>query len=268
MIVRAKKNLGQHFLTDKNIARDIVESMRATNLNRVLEIGPGMGVLTNFLLENNNYETFVIEIDHESVDYLHRNFPQLRERIIEGDFLKLDLATAISDKPFALIGNLPYNISSQIFFKVLENKELVKEIVCMLQMEVAKRICSGPGSRVYGILSVFLQAWYDVEYLFDVPAHVFDPPPKVRSAVIRLTSNGRKDLGCNEKLFFKVVKQAFNQRRKMLRNSIRSFSPFVEELDPVLLTKRPEQLSVREFIELTNSIEKLTNRHFLNPMVP
>ncbi len=257
MQVRAKKKLGQHFLTDKNIAREIVSSLKAENLSKILEIGPGMGILTDFLLENTNYETHVIEIDHESVDYLHKHFPQLKDRIIEGDFLKLDLATQVSDQPFAIIGNLPYNISSQIFFKVLENKELIPEIVCMLQKEVAKRICSGPGSKVYGILSVFLQAWYTIEYLIDVPEYVFDPPPKVQSAVIRLTANGRTELGCNEKLFFKVVKQAFNQRRKMLRNSIKGFSPRIEELDPVLLTRRPEQLSVVEFIGLTNDIEKL-----------
>jgi len=257
MIVRPKKNLGQHFLTDINIARDIVESLKATNVGKVLEIGPGMGILTRIMLENKDYETFVIEIDHESVEYLNNHLPQLRERIIEGDFLKLDLAARISDKPFALIGNLPYNISSQIFFKVLENKALVPEVVCMLQKEVAQRICCGPGSKVYGILSVFLQAWYNVEYLFGVPEYVFDPPPKVQSAVIRLTANGRTSLGCNEALFFKVVKQAFNQRRKMLRNSIRSFSPRIEELDAILLTRRPEQLSVSEFIDLTNNIEKL-----------
>ena len=259
MIVRPKKNLGQHFLTDKNIAKDIVKHLKANNLSKVLEIGPGMGVLTNYLLENPDYETSVIEIDHESVVYLHQHFPRLQDRIIEGDFLQIDLATKVSETPFALIGNLPYNISSQIFFKVLENKELIPEIVCMLQKEVAKRIASGPGSKVYGILSVFLQAWYNIEYLTDVPPHVFDPPPQVQSAVIRLTANGRTDLGCNEKLFFKVVKQAFNQRRKMLRNSIRGFSPRIDELDPVLLTRRPEQLSVAEFVDLTNSIERLIN---------
>ena len=257
MTVRPKKNLGQHFLTDKNIAKDIVALLKATNVSKVLEIGPGMGVLTNFLLENTQYQTSVIEIDHESVTYLHDHFPQLRDRIIEGDFLRMDLAAQISDTPFALIGNLPYNISSQIFFKVLENRELIPEIVCMLQKEVAKRIACGPGSKVYGILSVFLQAWYTIEYLIDVPPHVFDPPPQVQSAVIRLTANGRTELGCNEKLFFKVVKQAFNQRRKMLRNSIKGFSPRIEELDAVLLTRRPEQLSVEEFVDLTNNIERL-----------
>jgi 16S rRNA (adenine1518-N6/adenine1519-N6)-dimethyltransferase len=259
MQVRAKKSLGQHFLTDKNLARDIVDHLKATNLNRILEIGPGMGILTNFLLENKNYETYVIELDRESVIYLHQHFPQLNDRIIEGDFLRLDLASEVSAEPFAIIGNFPYNISSQIFFKVLENRNLIPEVVCMLQKEVAKRITSGPGSRVYGILSVFLQAWYNVEYLIDVPEYVFDPPPKVQSAVIRLTANGRTDLGCDESLFFKVVKQAFNQRRKMLRNSIKSFSPRIEELDAVLLTRRPEQLSVAEFIDLTNNIEKLMN---------
>jgi 16S rRNA (adenine1518-N6/adenine1519-N6)-dimethyltransferase len=259
MQVRAKKNLGQHFLTDTNLARDIVDHLKATNLSRILEIGPGMGVLTNFLLENKNYETYVIEIDRESVAYLHQNFPQLSDRIIEGDFLRMDLESEVSAEPFAIIGNFPYNISSQIFFKVLENRNLIPEVVCMLQREVAKRITSGPGSKVYGILSVFIQAWFDVEYLIDVPPHVFDPPPNVQSAVIRLTANGRKELGCNETLFFKVVKQAFNQRRKMLRNSIKGFSPRIEELDPVLLTRRPEQLSVAEFIDLTNSIEKLMN---------
>lgn len=259
MQVRAKKNLGQHFLTDINLARDIVDHLKATNLSRILEIGPGMGVLTNFLLGNKNYETYVIEIDRESVAYLHQNFPQLSDRIIEGDFLRMDLESEVSAEPFAIIGNFPYNISSQIFFKVLENRNLIPEVVCMLQKEVAKRITSGPGSKVYGILSVFIQAWFDVEYLIDVPPHVFDPPPNVQSAVIRLTANGRTELGCNETLFFKVVKQAFNQRRKMLRNSIKGFSPRIEELDPVLLTRRPEQLSVAEFIDLTNSIEKLMN---------
>jgi len=257
MDVRAKKYLGQHFLTDKNIAKDIVDSLKATNLEMVLELGPGMGVLTNFLLENKDFNTYVIEIDHESVNYLHQHYPQLQYRVIEGDFLHLDLPEKISSHPFALIGNFPYNISSQIFFKVLENKELIPEVVCMLQKEVAQRISAKPGSKTYGILSVFLQAWYNIEYLFEVPPYVFNPPPKVQSAVIRLTANERKELGCNEKLFFKVVKQAFNQRRKMLRNSIKSFSPRIEELDAVLLTRRPEQLSVNEFIDLTNNIERL-----------
>lgn len=257
MTVRAKKNLGQHFLNDQHIAHQIVNCLNANGLEKVLEIGPGMGVLTRYLLEHQEYETSVIEIDRDSVAYLRKHFPQLQNRIIEGDFLKLDLGNEFSETPFAVIGNFPYNISSQIFFKVLESRNLIPELVCMLQEEVARRICSGPGSKVYGILSVFLQAWYKTEYLFNVPPHVFDPPPKVQSAVIRLTRNGTTELGCNEKLFHKVVKQAFGQRRKMLRNSIKSFSPRIEELDAVLLTRRPEQLSVGEFVALTNEIEKL-----------
>lgn len=257
MTVRAKKNLGQHFLNDQHIARQIVNCLNASGLEKVLEIGPGMGVLTRYLLEHQEYETSVIEIDRDSVAYLRKYFPQLEDRIIEGDFLRIDLFNEFSQMPFAVIGNFPYNISSQIFFKVLETRNLIPELVCMLQEEVARRICSGPGSKVYGILSVFLQAWYKTEYLFNVPPHVFDPPPKVQSAVIRLTRNGTTELGCNEKLFHKVVKQAFGQRRKMLRNSIKSFSPRIEELDAVLLTRRPEQLSVNEFVNLTNQIEKL-----------
>ena len=257
MAVRAKKSLGQHFLKDEHIARSIVESIKANEVGKVLEIGPGMGVLTKYLLEHQEYETSVIELDRDSVAYLKKHFHQLDNRIIEGDFLRLDLADLFSETPFSVIGNFPYNISSQIFFKVLETKDLIPEVVCMLQEEVARRICSGPGSKVYGILSVFLQAWYKTEYLFNVPPHVFDPPPKVQSAVIRLTRNGITTLGCNEKLFHKVVKQVFGQRRKMLRNSIKLFSPRIEELDAVLLTRRPEQLSVSEFVNLTNDIEKL-----------
>jgi 16S rRNA (adenine1518-N6/adenine1519-N6)-dimethyltransferase len=257
MVVRAKKSLGQHFLKDEHIAQRIVESIKATDLDKVLEIGPGMGVLTRYLLEHQEYETSVIELDRDSVVYLKKHFPQLEDRIIEGDFLRLDLANLFSKSPFSVIGNFPYNISSQIFFKVLEVRDLIPEVVCMLQEEVAQRICSGPGSKVYGILSVFLQAWYKTEYLFSVSPQVFDPPPKVQSAVIRLIRNGITDLGCNEKLFHKVVKQAFGQRRKMLRNSLKIFSPRIEELDAVLLTRRPEQLSVSEFVGLTNQIEKL-----------
>ena len=257
MAVRAKKSLGQHFLTDEHIARNTVESLKAKEQGKVLEIGPGLGVLTKYLLEHKEYETSVIELDRDSVTYLKKHFPQLGNRIIEGDFLRLDLAELFSHTPISVIGNFPYNISSQIFFKVLEAKDLIPEVVCMLQEEVARRICSVPGSKVYGILSVFLQAWYKTEYIFDVPPHVFDPPPKVNSAVIRLTRNSVSELGCNEKLFHKVVKQAFGQRRKMLRNSIKIFSPRIEELDAVLLTRRPEQLSVSEFVNLTNDIEKL-----------
>jgi 16S rRNA (adenine1518-N6/adenine1519-N6)-dimethyltransferase len=257
MTIRAKKSLGQHFLTDGGIASNIVESLKATGVDKVLEIGPGMGVLTRFLLKHSNYETSVIELDKDSVGYLKKHYPDLNERVIEGDFLKLNLFNTFTGKTFAVIGNFPYNISSQIFFKIIENKDLIPEVVCMLQEEVARRICSGPGSKVYGILSVFLGAWYHTEYLFGVPPEVFNPAPKVYSAVVRLTRNEIIDLGCNERLFHNVVKQAFNQRRKMLRNSIKGFSPRVEELDAELLTRRPEQLSVSEFVSLTNEIEKL-----------
>jgi len=260
MIVRAKKNLGQHFLTDRQIANNIVESLKIKDFNHVLEIGPGMGVLTDFLLEHKEYNTSVIEIDRESVAYLKKHYPILKERIIEGDFLKLDLRNQYANKPVAVIGNFPYNISSQIFFRILQMKDFVPEVVCMLQEEVAQRICSGPGSKVYGILSVFLQAWYDVEYLFKVPPEVFNPPPKVYSAVIRLTRNSVTDLGCNENLFRSTVKQTFNQRRKMLRNSLKNLVLNMEELDADLLTKRPEQLSVAEFVNLTNQIEKIQKK--------
>ncbi len=257
MIVRAKKNLGQHFLTDRSIAKDIVDSLKAEGVEKVLEIGPGMGVLTGYLLEKEAYETSVVEIDRESVAYLKKHFPTLTDRIIEGDFLRMDLSKEMNSSPFAVIGNFPYNISSQIFFKVLANKELVPEVVCMLQKEVAERICSGPGSKVYGILSVLIQAWYEVEYLFTVHEHVFNPPPKVKSAVIRLRRNKTKQLGCNEKLFVEIIKQSFNQRRKMLRNTLKGLTPRVDEIDSAILTKRPEQLSVAEFVALTNIIEGL-----------
>jgi 16S rRNA (adenine1518-N6/adenine1519-N6)-dimethyltransferase len=257
MQVRSKKGLGQHFLRDHQIASDIVDSLLLGDRTKVLEVGPGMGVLTRFLLQKSNFETTVVEIDRESVDYLKTYFPQLEGRIVEGDFLQMDLRNIFSSAPFSLIGNFPYNISSQILFKVLDYRDQVPEVVGMLQKEVAERICTGPGSKTYGILSVLLQAWYKAEYLFTVNEDVFDPPPKVKSAVIRLTANGRTDLGCSEKLFKAVVKQSFNQRRKMLRNSIKSFTPRYGELDAWILTRRPEQLSVEEFIKLTNDIEKL-----------
>lgn len=257
MQVRAKKGLGQHFLRDHQIASDIVDSLLLGNRTKVLEVGPGMGVLTRYLLQKKEYETTVVEIDRESVGYLKTYLPELKDRIIEGDFLHMDLVKLYSSDPFSLIGNFPYNISSQILFKVLDNKEIIPEVVGMLQKEVAERICAGPGSKTYGILSVLLQAWYKVEYLFTVNEDVFDPPPKVKSAVVRLTSNGRDSLGCNERLFRAIVKQSFNQRRKMLRNSIKSFTPRYDELDPKILTQRPEQLSVSEFVALTNEIERL-----------
>jgi 16S rRNA (adenine1518-N6/adenine1519-N6)-dimethyltransferase len=249
--VRAKKHLGQHFLKDKRIAAAIVEALKAPDCDSVLEVGPGMGVLTHFLAERNLPALRVVEIDRESVDYLKQNLGG-RLEIIEGDFLELDLR--LLGGRIAVIGNFPYNISSQIFFKILENRGLVTEVVGMLQKEVAERICSGPGSRVYGILSVLLRAWYDIEYLFTVSEHVFSPPPKVKSAVIRLTRNNIQSLGCDEKLFVSVVKRCFNQRRKMIRNPIRELvRPDAEEIP--LLTQRAEQLSVRQFVELTNWVD-------------
>jgi 16S rRNA (adenine1518-N6/adenine1519-N6)-dimethyltransferase len=253
--VRAKKNLGQHFLKDKNIALKIVDSLQANNAEKVLEVGPGMGVLTQFLIQNKHYETSVVEIDRESVDYLKTHFPELDGRIFSEDFLKMDFQK-FSEKPFAVIGNFPYNISSQIFFKVLENRNLIPEVVGMIQKEVADRLCEGPGTKTYGILSVLLQAFYDVEYLFTVSEHVFLPPPKVKSAVIRLVRNQTEQLPCDESLFFKLVKAAFNQRRKTLRNSLKAFlsDPTIKEDE--IFSKRPEQLSVSDFLSLTRLIEK------------
>lgn len=251
--VRAKKHLGQHFLEDQGIANDIVDGLKAEGVKKVVEIGPGMGVLTQYLLKKREYETTVIEIDAESVEYLKTNFPQLEDRIISDDFLKLDLST-IFKEPIAIIGNFPYNISSQIFFKVLDYRDMIPEVVGMLQKEVAERLASGPGSKKYGILSVFLQAFYDIEYLFTVHEDVFNPPPKVKSGVIRIKRNERKKLECDEKLFFRVVKTGFNQRRKTLRNSLKSILLNLS-IDDEIMSKRPEQLSVEQFIFLTNLID-------------
>ncbi|HEY4785728.1 MAG TPA: 16S rRNA (adenine(1518)-N(6)/adenine(1519)-N(6))-dimethyltransferase RsmA [Bacteroidales bacterium] len=251
--VKAKKSLGQHFLKDQNIARKIVASLQTQGISNVLEIGPGMGVLTKYLLENTTYTTHVIEIDKESIDYLGNHFPELKGRIIDGDFLAIDLRK-LFNQPFAIIGNFPYNISSQIFFKILEHRNEIPEVVGMIQKEVAERIAEPPGSKTYGILSVFLQAFYNIEYLFTVSEHVFAPPPKVKSAVIRLKRNNTAELGCNERLFFTVVKTAFNQRRKTLHNSLKSLIKTSTHSD--VLQKRPEQLSVGEFIQLTKWIEE------------
>jgi 16S rRNA (adenine1518-N6/adenine1519-N6)-dimethyltransferase len=252
--VRAKKHLGQHFLKDMNIARRIVDGLSGHGeYKEVLEIGPGMGVLTQFLLEKDNFTTYVIEIDTESVAYLKKHYEQLTPRIIEGDFLKYNLNETF-DQPFAIIGNFPYNISSQIFFRALQIRDQIPEIVCMLQKEVAQRIASPPGNKDYGILSVLLQAFYDIDYLVSVPPGAFDPPPKVQSGVIRLRRNATEALDCDEKLFFRVVKTAFNQRRKTLRNALK---PIGEFPDHPLLTKRAEQLGVEEFIELTQLAEHL-----------
>jgi len=249
--VRAKKHLGQHFLKDRRIAAAIVDALRAGACDSVVEVGPGMGVLTGFLSERNFPAFRVVEIDRESVEYLRQNFTG-RMEIIEGDFLGLDLRPL--GERIAVIGNFPYNISSQIFFKILDDRNSVTEVVGMLQKEVAERICSEPGSRVYGILSVLLRAWYDVEYLFTVSEHVFSPPPKVKSAVIRLTRNSVEHLDCDEKLFVSVVKRCFNQRRKMLRNPIKAMvHPGAGEMP--LLSLRAEQLSVSQFVELTNWVD-------------
>jgi 16S rRNA (adenine1518-N6/adenine1519-N6)-dimethyltransferase len=246
--VRAKKHLGQHFLKDKRIAAAIVDSLEAADCDTVIEVGPGMGVLTRFLVERNFASLKVVEIDAESVDYLQNNVEGIGQ-IITGDFLELDLK--LMGSRIAVIGNFPYNISSQIFFKILENRDMVTEVTCMVQKEVAERICSAPGSRVYGILSVLLRAWYDIEYLFTVNENVFSPPPKVKSAVIHLRRNGRERLECDEKLFFSVVKRCFNQRRKMIRNPIKMMvSPDAGTMP--LLSLRAEQLTVEQFVELTN----------------
>lgn len=251
-IVKAKKSLGQHFLKDQNIARKITDSLLPVTPD-VLEIGPGMGVLTRHLLEQGNFSVKAIDIDRESIDYLHGELPQYRDSIIFGDFLKANL-TEWYTAPFSVIGNLPYNISSQIFFRIIENRQLVRQAVCMIQKEVAERITAAHGNKTYGILSVFLQTFYHIEYLFTVSEKVFDPPPKVKSAVIRLTRNSRESLECDENLFFRIVKTGFNQRRKTLRNSLRQILPpeFVSDD----LNLRPEQLSVTDFIRLTQEIEK------------
>lgn len=249
-LVKPKKSLGQHFLKDLQIAERIADTLADYKETPVLEIGPGMGVLTQFLL-NAKHDLSVVELDRESVAFLEENFPALAGRIISADFLKLDLSTLFPDQ-FCIIGNYPYNISSQIFFKMLDYKNRIPCCSGMIQKEVAERLASGPGSKAYGILSVLLQAWYKVEYLFTVSETVFNPPPKVKSAVIRMTRNDRQDLGCDEKLFKTVVKTSFNQRRKMLRNSMKPLlgTEFPDYELPIF-TKRPEQLSVEQFVELT-----------------
>jgi 16S rRNA (adenine1518-N6/adenine1519-N6)-dimethyltransferase len=253
-LVRAKKHLGQHFLTDKNIAAKIVDSLRPENkYTQVLEVGPGMGILSDFLLEKKDYETSLIDIDDESVQYLQKKYPQLGSRLLNADFLQLDFAATFNG-PLGIIGNFPYNISSQILFKVLDNRQQVVEVVGMFQKEVAERCAAKPGSKEYGILSVFLQAYYNVEYLFTVKAGVFNPPPKVLSAVIRLTRNETTELACDEKLFWQVVKAGFNQRRKTLRNAVSSLINKEKMTDDPLLDLRAERLSVDDFIKLTNSI--------------
>ena len=286
MEVRAKKALGQHFLTDQSIARRIVDTLSSAGPlsedfatlipptpdgagRDVLEIGPGMGVLTQYLLERDDIDLKAVELDGESVDYLLTHFPGLQGRLLQADFLRLPLER-IFPGPFMVIGNFPYNISSQIFFKILDHKDRIPEVVGMVQKEVAERIAEKPGSKTYGILSVLLQAWYDIEYCFTVGSGAFSPPPKVQSAVIRLTRNSRTSLGCDEKLFKQVVKTAFNQRRKTLRNALKPLLPNSQALTQLDLVKsnqvkldnmlelRAERLSVEDFAALTNAIGQIT----------
>ena len=271
--VRAKKFLGQHFLTDLSIAQRIADTVTSANNFAsvlgacggkvpVLEIGPGMGVLTQYLLKDSQIDLTAIEIDRESVAYLREWYPELH--LIEGDFLRMDLDTIFPLTPFCVIGNYPYNISSQIFFKVLEYRDRIPVCSGMIQREVALRLASPPGKKDYGILSVLLQAYYDIEYLFTVGNHVFSPPPKVESAVIRLTRNGRKRLECDEQLFKTVVKTAFNQRRKQMRNSLQQLVGKGNSLlQENIFTKRPEQLHVDEFVELTKMIENGRTQNIL-----
>ena len=250
-----KKSLGQHFLNDKSIAEKIVSSLRAEGIRHVIEVGPGMGALTPFLLQEQRYDTRFVEIDAAAAEYLKKKFPAINDKLIAADFLRYPIEAYFGCEPLAVIGNFPYNISSQIFFKILNHRSQVREVVGMLQKEVAERIAAPPGSKTYGITSVLLQAFYNIEYLFTVHEHVFTPPPKVKSGVIRLTRNHVEKLPCDEALFFSVVKTAFNQRRKMLSNSLKSLLP-ANHAANIMLSKRPEQLGVEEFIELTRFVSE------------
>lgn len=258
-LVKAKKHLGQHFLTDESIASNTVDALQMTDqYSKVIEVGPGMGVLTKYLVKREDLETYIIDIDGESIQFLLQHFNELAEsRIIEGDFLKYDLTTIFSDEKFAIVGNFPYNISSQILFKAYDNRDKVIEVVGMFQKEVAERIAAPPGSKTYGILSVLLQAFYTIDYLFTVEPDVFDPPPKVQSAVIRLQRNNVTALEVDEKRFKSIVKIAFNQRRKTLRNSLKQFineKPEVKENE--IFNERPEQLSVAQFIKIVKLLDE------------
>ena len=255
--VTPKKALGQHFLIDQNIAKKIVDQL-SPEVETVIEVGAGTGVLTQYMVNDILDKFYVIEIDRESIEYLQQHFPTLGDHLIQGDFLKADLSQ-FGQQNMAIIGNFPYNISSQIFFQVLKYKEQVVEVVGMVQKEMAERMAAKEGSKTYGILSVLMQAWYDIDYLFTVHENVFNPPPKVKSAVIKMRRNTVTDLGCDEKLFVTIVKQAFNQRRKTLRNSLRTLlNPTIIENE--VFNKRPEQLSVNEFIDLTNLISSSASR--------
>jgi len=257
MSVRAKKHLGQHFLVDKNISKKIADQYRIhQGCKKVLEIGPGMGALTEFLLQRDDLDVYVMDIDRDSIKYLHEHYPKLENRIFEADFLKTDIKRIMGDEPFGVVGNFPYNISSQILFKCLDHRNQIPEIMGMFQKEVAERVAEKPGTKTYGIMSVLLQAFYDIEYCFTVDEHVFNPPPKVKSGVIRCTRNSREAFPCNEKLFIQIVKMSFNQRRKTIRNSIKQLISG-KEFDHPFLTLRPEVLSVEQFIELTNAVEAL-----------
>lgn len=251
--VRAKKQFGQHFLNDEAIASEIVEALKAENIEHVIELGPGMGVLTKYILKK-SYNSSFVEIDKESIEYLLKNYPEIEGRLINIDFLKLDLNKMFKGN-LAFIGNFPYNISTQILFKMLDHKDRVLELVGMFQKEVAERVIANPGSKVYGITSVFVQAYYDTEYCLSIGPEKFSPPPKVHSSVIRLRRNNVTKLACDETLFFRLVKQTFNQRRKMIRNTLKSLG-LKEGFESEFLTKRPEQLSVANFIDLTNQVEK------------
>jgi len=256
-LVKAKKHLGQHFLTDKNIAAKIVNALVHTSqYNQVLEVGPGMGILSDFLLKRTDLETHLIDIDAESCAFLQQKYPQLGSRLIHGDFLQLDLGRIFPGK-FAVIGNFPYNISSQILFKILDNRDKVVEMVGMFQKEVAERCASKPGTKEYGILSVLIQAYYHIEYLFTVKPGTFNPPPKVNSGVIRLSRNEVVTLPCDEKLFWRTVKAGFNQRRKTLRNALSAVLPKDKMDDHPFFEKRAEQLSVDDFITLTQHLTQL-----------
>lgn len=250
MEVRAKKALGQHFLTDQSIAKTIVGALTEGGTKDVLEIGPGMGVLTQYLLQRADLDLKLVELDGESVDYLLTHFPGMQGRLFLADYLKLDIHELFSSE-YRVIGNFPYNISSQIFFKILEDKDLIPEVVCMIQKEVAERIAEKPGTKTYGILSVLLQAWYDIDYICSVGSGAFAPPPKVQSAVIRLRRNSRRELGCDEKLFKNVVKTAFNQRRKTLRNALKPLLPEGFDSSDEIFDLRAEKLSVEDFVGLT-----------------
>jgi 16S rRNA (adenine1518-N6/adenine1519-N6)-dimethyltransferase len=257
MQVRAKKHLGQHFLTDKNISKKIAQQFGShQGCKNVLEVGPGMGAMTQYLLEDESLSVSVMELDKESVEYLNAFFPKLKGKIYEGDFLRYDFKTIYGDEPFAVVGNFPYNISSQILFRCIDYRNQIPEIMGMFQKEVAERVAEKKGSKVYGIISVLLQTYYDIAYCFTVDEHVFNPPPKVKSGVIRLTRNERQTLPCDEKLYIQIIKVCFNNRRKMIRNTIK---PFLngKELVSDYLTMRPEQLDVEDFIRLTLEVEKL-----------